>query len=294
MSPRTRGVLLVACAGLLWSTLGLGVRLMEEASAWQIVFYRGLFQALAVTGWVLHRHRGGVLEAFHSIGWAGVVAAIGLGTAYNGMIVALSLTSVATVVFVLGATPFVTGVLAWWLLRERVHPATGVAMAIALSGIAVMTFGGSGAGHGLGILAAGVAVLGNAVFAVALRYGRAVDMLPSVALAGIVAALLSAPWVNSLTLTPRDLALCAYLGGFALAVGLALFTAGSRSLSAVELPLLAMTESVLAPIWVWALLGEEAGAATLVGGALVLGAVLFQAMLGDPAGARGERAVAEP
>ncbi|MGI9430867.1 MAG: DMT family transporter [Myxococcota bacterium] len=294
MSPRTRGVLLVACAGLLWSTLGLGVRLMEEATAWQIVFYRGLFQALAVTGWVLHRHRGRVLDAFRSIGWAGVVAALGLGTAYNGMILALSLTSVATVVFVLGATPLVTGVLAWWLLRERVRPATGVAMAIALSGIMVMTFGGSGAGHGLGILAAGVAVLGNAVFAVALRYGRAVDMLPAVALAGLVAALLSAPWVSSLTLTPRDLALCAYLGGFALAVGLALFTVGSRSLSAVELPLIAMTESVLAPVWVWVVLGEKAAAATLLGGALVLGAVLLQALQGDRTTTRAEPAVAEP
>lgn len=286
--------MLVACAGLLWSTLGLGVRLMEEATAWQIVFYRGLFQALAVTGWVLLRHRGRVLDAFRSIGWAGVVAAIGLGTAYNGMILALSLTSVATVVFVLGATPLVTGVLAWWLLSERVRPATGVAMAIALSGIAVMTFGGSGAGHGLGVLAAGVAVLGNAVFAVALRYGRSVDMLPAVALAGMVAALLSAPWVSSLALTPRDLALCAYLGGFALAVGLALFTVGSRSLSAVELPLIAMTESVLAPVWVWVVLGEEAAAATLFGGALVLGAVLLQALKGDRTTARAEPAVAEP
>jgi drug/metabolite transporter (DMT)-like permease len=222
------------------------------------------------------------------------VAAIGLGTAYNGMIVALSLTSVATVVFVLGATPLVTGGLAWWLLRERVRPATGVAMAIALSGIAIMTFGGSGAGHGLGVLAAGVAVLGNAVFAVALRYGRSVDMLPAVALAGVVAALLSAPWVSSLALTPRDLALCAYLGGVALAVGLALFTVGSRSLSAVELPLIAMTESVLARVWVWIVLGEEAAAATLLGGALVLGAVLLQAVRGDRTTTRAEPAGAEP
>jgi DME family drug/metabolite transporter len=278
---RVRGLLSVATAGLLWSTLGLGVRLMEEATPWQIVFYRGLFQALAVTGWVVHRHPGRVSAAFRDVGWTGVFGALGLGVAYTGMVVALSLTSVATVAFVFGATPLVTGVLAWWLLRETVRPATWAALGIALPGVVLMTFGEHGADHLLGVLAAGVAVLGSAIFTVALRKRRSVDMLPAVALAGWVAALLSAPWLDGLTLPARDLALCAYLGGVALAVGLALFTAGSRELSAVELPLIAMTESVFAPVWVWALLGEQAGAGTLLGGVLVLGAVALQARFGS-------------
>jgi len=287
-------VLLVASAGLLWSTLGLGVRIMEEATAWQIVFYRGLFQALAVTAWVVHRHRGHVRDAFRGIGWPGIVGAVGLGVAYNGMIVSLSLTSVATAVFVLGATPLVTGVLGWFVLGERVRPVTRIAMALALLGIAVMTLGGDGSAHLLGVMAAGVAVLGSAVFTVALRKGRAVDMLPAVALAGLVAALLSAPWLGSLTLTPHDLAVCAYLGAVALAVGLALFTVGSRELSAVELPLIAMTESVLAPIWVWALLGEAVGLETLLGGVLVLGAVVLQARFGTVPPTRGIRPLVDP
>ena len=258
---------------------------MEEATAWQIVFYRGLFQALAVSAWLLHRHRGQVWQAFRSIGETGVVGALGLGIAYCGMIVAFNLTSVGTVVFVLGATPLVTGFLAWWLLRERVRPVTWAAMALALLGVLVMTFGGYGTDHLLGVFAAIVAVFGSAVFMVALRKGRSVDMLPTVALAGFVAALLSAPWIESLVLPPRDLVLCGYLGGVALAIGLALFTAGSRELSAVELPLIALTESLLAPVWVWAFLGETISAATLMGGVLVLGAVVLQGTLGNGAAA---------
>jgi drug/metabolite transporter (DMT)-like permease len=276
---RPRGILLVASAGVLWSTLGLGVRLMEEATAWQIVFYRGLFQAVAITAWVLSRHRGRVQEASSRIGWAGVVGAVALGVSYNAMIVALTLTSVATVAFILGATPLVTGLLGWLVLRERVQPTTFAAMGLALFGVVVMTLGQLGGGRGLGVLAAALAVLGYSVFTVALRKGRDVDMLPTIALSGALAALMSAAAIDSFAMTGRDLALSIYLGGVALAVGLAMFTAGSRYLTSAELPLVAMTESVLAPVWVWIVLGETVGPTTLLGGAIVLGAVLVQTLL---------------
>jgi len=271
-------VLLVASAGLLWSTLGLGVRLMEEASAWQIVFYRGMFQSAAVTAWLLHRHRGRLVQPFRRIGWTGVVGAVALGVGYNGMIVALTLTSVATVVFILSTAPIATSLLAWWVLREPVGPTTLATMGVAILGVLVMTLGDSEAGHLLGALAAALAVLGYAVFTVSLRKGKDIDMLPAVALSGLVAAALSCVAIDGFAMTERDLALSAYLGGVALAVGLALFTAGSRDLTAAELPLIAMTETVLAPIWVWMLLGESVGATTWLGGAIVLAAVLIQGL----------------
>ncbi len=277
---RTQGAVWVAIAGLLWSTVGLGVRLMEEATAWQIVFYRGLFQAVAVTGWVLHRNRGRLREPFRRIGWTGVVGAVALGVGYNGMIVALTLTSVATVVFTLSAAPLVAGLLAWFVLREPVRPVTFAAMGLALVGILVMTLGELDDGHWLGSLAATVAVLGYSVFTVALRKGKDVDMLPAVALSGVVAALMSSAAIDSFAMTGRDLVLSIYLGGVALAVGLALFTAGSRYLTSAELPLAAMTEPVLAPVWVWIVLGEAVGVMTWLGGAIVLGAVLVQGFLG--------------
>ena len=272
----TRAVLLVAIAGVLWSTVGLGVRLMEEADAWQIVFYRGLFQSIAVIAWLVHRNRDGLREPFRRIGWTGVVGALALGVGYNGMIVALTLTSVAMVVFILSAAPLVTGLLAWLLLRESVTRTTFAAMGIALIGILVMTLGNLDVEHLGGVLAAGVALFGYSSFTVALRKGRDVDMLPTIALSGIVAALISCVAIDSFAMTGRDLALSLYLGGVALAVGLALFTAGSRHLTSAELPLIAMTEPVLAPLWVWMVLGETVGGATLVGGAIVLGSVLFQ------------------
>jgi drug/metabolite transporter (DMT)-like permease len=280
MVGHTRAVLLVAFAGILWSTVGLGVRLMEEANAWQIVFYRGVFQSIAVTGLLIYRHRGELRGPFRRIGWTGVVGALALGVGYNGMIVALTLTSVAMVVFILSAAPLVTGLLAWLLMREQVAPTTFVAMGLALVGILVMTLGNLDSENLGGVLAAGVALFGYSIFTVALRKGKDVDMLPTVALSGVVAALISGVAVDSFAMTGRDLALSIYLGGVALAVGLALFTVGSRYLTSAELPLVAMTEPVLAPLWVWWVLGETVGVATLVGGAIVFGSVLTQGFMG--------------
>jgi drug/metabolite transporter (DMT)-like permease len=280
MVGRTRAMLWVASAGILWSTVGLGVRLMEDATAWQIVFYRGLFQAIAVTGLVLHRYRGRIRQPLRRIGWAGVVGAVALGVAYNGMIVALTLTSVATVVFILSAAPLMTGLLGWWVLREPVRPTTFAAMGLALFGILVMTFGELSGGHWIGSLAALFAVLGYSVFTVALRKGKDVDMLPTIALSGVVAALTSAVAIDSFAMTGRDLALSIYLGAVVLAVGLAMFTAGSRYLTSAELPLAAMTEPVMAPLWVWMVLGESVSVTTLLGGAIVLASVLLQGFFG--------------
>ena len=277
-SAQFRAVLLVASSGVLASTLGLGVRLMQEATAFQIVFYRALFQAAAVGLLVLYRSGGRLDDAFRRIGWAGLVGALALAAAYNGMVLALTLSSVAASVFILSAAPLLAGLLGWLVLGERMQAATLGAATLALLGIGIMVFDETGSAHVLGNLAAALAALGYAVFTVALRKGKHVDMLPTVALSGMLAALMSAIGVESFAMTAWDLMLCVYLGAFALTLALVLFVSGSRELSAAELPLVAMTETVLAPLWVWLALGESAGAWTLLGGGLVLGAVVIQGL----------------
>jgi drug/metabolite transporter, DME family len=257
---------------VLFSTTGLGVRLMEQASAWQIVFYRGLFQTAAIGGWLLYRYRGRVREAFVGMGRPGLIGALALAITNNSMILSLKLTSVAAALLILSAAPAVAAVLGWWLLDERVPSATLATAALALAGVGIMTLG-EGAAHLSGNLAALVAVSAYSVFVVALRKGRRVDMLPCIALSGMFAALMSSAALDGLAMSARDLALSAYLGGVALALGFWLFTLGSRHLSAAELPLVGMTEPVLAPFWVWLLLGETVGTLTWLGGGLVLGSI---------------------
>ena len=279
-----RGLMFVFAAGVLWSTVGLGIRLIEEASVWQILFYRSI--SLTLLLYIVIRWRTGQ-DPFGLVwraGLAGAIAALSLVFAYSGAIFSMQTTSVANAMLLFATAPFMAAVLGWIVLRERVRGATWVAVLIAIGGIAVMVSDQTGAGTVLGSLTALGSALGFACFTVALRAGRSVEMLPAVFLSGLFALVM----MGSICLFTGDgLILSRYDGGIALGMGvfqvgagLVLFTLGSRSLPAAELALLSLAEVVLGPVWVWLFLGETVGLNTLIGGCILLAAIAGNALSG--------------
>jgi drug/metabolite transporter (DMT)-like permease len=283
-----RGVALVALAGVFWSIGGLLIRLIEGASGWQIVLFRSLALALMLSLIIALRHRGRLVTAFRAAGWGGVAAAAALAGGFIAFVLALQHTTVANATFMLGASPFFAAFLGRVVLGEQIRRATALAIAAALLGILVMVGGGLAVGTVAGNLLALGASVGFAVFSVLLRRGRARDMLPCVAIAGVLAALLALPVVlagapslgGALVLTPRDFALCAIMGAIQVGGGLTLFTLGARHVPVAELTLLSLTELALAPLWVWLALGEVPSAYTLIGGAIIVAAITCQALSG--------------
>jgi DME family drug/metabolite transporter len=275
-----RGVVMVMAAGALWSLGGLMVRSMEEAGAWQILFVRSTAVALTVLAVLLWRYRGDCLENIRRAGWPAVLTGVLLGAGFCGFIFALMHTTVANAVLMLSASPLLTAVLGWLLLGEAVRRATWLAMAVAMIGVGVMVGGGIVAGAWFGNLMALIAMASFSGFAVALRRGRGGDMLPAVLWAGLLSALVAGVMAPDLSMTVRDVALSAFMGAGLITGGMMLFTAGSRTVPSAELTLLSLTEVVLGPLWVWLAYAEVPGAETLLGGALVLAAIVGRALSG--------------
>lgn len=277
----TSGVAWVALAGVFWSLGGLLVRLIEAASSWQIILFRSLALVAALFMVITIRHRGRVFQAFRRAGLNGVIAGTALSGGFIGFILALQHTSVGNAVFMLGAAPFFAALLGRWILAETLRRATLLAMIMAVAGILVMVWGGLV----IGTIRGNVLALGTsfcfALFSVFLRRGRESDMLPCVATAGMISALIAlavvlagAPTLAAaLTSSARDLALCATMGVVQVGCGLTFYTMGARHVPAAELTLLSMTELVLAPIWVWLWIGEVPSHYTLAGGVIILGAI---------------------
>jgi drug/metabolite transporter (DMT)-like permease len=142
-----------------------------------------------------------------------------------------------------------------------------------------MVGGGIAAGAWFGNLMALVTVVGSAGFMVALRRGRDGDMLPAVLWAGLLAAAVAAAMAPDLAISLRDVTLSAAMGA-AITGGMLLFTIGARTVPSAELALLALTEVVLAPIWVWLAYAEVPAVLTLLGGGLVLAALVGRALSG--------------
>ena len=278
------GVILVLLSGVFWSSMGLGVRMIEEANVWQILLYRSM--ALATFLFVIITFRSGYkpFQTIRKTGIAGVIGGISLVVAFAGGIYAIQTTSVANAMFLFASAPFLAAFLGWIILRESVRKATWIAMIIALVGIAIMVVNGISAGRLVGNLSAILSALGFAVFTIALRWGKLENMLPAVFMAGIFAIVTSALvcWTQgfSFAIPANDVVIVLWLGIFQVGLGLTVYTIGSKVVPAAELALLSMTEVLLGPIWVWFFLGETASFYTLFGGLILMLAIAGNAVSG--------------
>lgn len=279
-----RGIVLVLAGSLCSSWIGLGVRMMESATAWQLLVYRSAAAIAFLLIVIAMRNRGRVAAAFRDGGPASLVGGLGLAAAFTGGIVAMHHASVANAMFLLAGAPFLAAILGRLILKERVRPATWVAIATAMTGVVMMVGEGISFGFFWGNLAGLCGALGLAVFVIALRWGHLTDMLPLNIFGGLFGLTLAGAICfatgDGIAVTAHDAAVAIAMGVFQLGLALVLITLGSRSVPAAELSLLTMAEVVLAPLWVYLVYGETAGTLTLVGGALLLAAIAGDALTG--------------
>jgi drug/metabolite transporter (DMT)-like permease len=272
---RRRGQIYVALAALAWSTAGVLQRELSVNTATQVAG-RALVAAIALFAFVWLSHRGKTLEAFTSIGRAELAVAVCTAVASGAFIVALNHTTVANVLFMQAVAPIAAALIAWSALRESVSRRTGVAMVVALGGVALMV-GGPGNAPGLGL---GLSVLMTIAFALSVvitRHRRDISMGPAICLSQVLVLAAFAPFARPGTVDARDLLLILTLGVGQMGLGLAFLTIGARLIPAAEVALITLLEVVLGPLWVWLALSERPSGSTLLGGAVVIAAVALQA-----------------
>ena len=220
-----RGVAFILLGSVCASWLGLGIRLMESATAWQILAYRSLGAIPFLLAVIAIRNPGRLAAVFREAGPASLVGALGLAAAFSGMIIAIQRASVANAMFLLAAAPFFAAVLGRVVLGEPVRGATWVAIVCAFTGVGIMVVEGIGFGYLWGNVAGLLAALGLAVYIVALRRGRLTDMLPSNVLGATVglavAAAVCLATGDGLALSLHDTLLSLALGAFQLGLALA-------------------------------------------------------------------------
>ncbi len=274
------GIALVLGSAAAASTIGPLIRMMEDATGWQIIFYRSLAMLVALAAYLVMRAGRHAGVRLVRMGWRSVVGGICMGAATSMGTWAFLNTKVANVLFITGAAPFVTGLVAWALLGERVRRGTWGAIAIGFVGIAIMA--GDGLAHGqiLGDALALGSTVAYAFLVVAMRAERAAeDMIPMLMVGAAVATGIGAFLASDLAVSLRDLGLAIALGAGTSFLAYVLITLGARHVRAGELTLLASVEMVLGPTWVWLLIDEVPASAVLMGGTFVIAAIVVQGVL---------------
>jgi drug/metabolite transporter (DMT)-like permease len=272
-NQRYLGWTLVALSAVAWSTAGFFTRLIEE-DVWTILFWRGVFGGLALALMVVVQSRGAVIKAYGGLGGMGLLLAVISGLGMIAFLSSLRLTTVADVYVIYATVPFITAGVAWLILRERTSWIILAASALALVGVVVTLSGASYGGSLLGQFIALLMTLTMALMTVILRWKRDIPVVPALGLSAWVAAFISFWFCDPFDVSASDLALLAVFGLTQSALGLLLFGMGSRLIPSAEATLITALDVPLAPLWVWLTFGEMPSPYTLLGGAIVLAAVI--------------------
>ena len=267
------GVALVTLSAVIWSTAGFFTRLIS-VDTWTLLFWRSIFGALFLAAVLVWQERRGTLRAIRSLGWPGWSVAIFVTVAMLSYLFALRLTAVADVMIIYATVPFVVAALAWLVMRERASRPTLVASAVASAGVVVMLWGAPLAGNVWGDVLAFVMTVAYAAMLVVLRKHREVTMISAAWLSALLGALVTLPLAAPTVVGARDLLYLALFGTSQMGLGFLVLTIGSRLIPATENALIGTLDTPLSPLWVWLAFGEVPTTAALVGGTVVLTAVV--------------------
>ena len=273
MTDQTKGLLITLFGVLFVVPDSLFVRVIA-ADAWTIAFWRLMLAGGGTAVYLLITSGMTPFKAVFATGRYGAVYMLGIGGSGILFVLAVSLTSVANVVFIIASLPVFAAIFSRVFLAEPFSQRTLLTMAAVVPGLAVIAYGsGETAGASLAgdVLAFGL----SALFAAALtaaRHLRGTSMVPGMAMAYVIAALVVWPFASPLSVPVSQVPLVLGHGGFIL-ISSVLLALGQRYITSAEVGLLVLLESVLAPLLAWLVIGEDPGGYALVGGGIVIGAL---------------------
>ncbi|UDL92149.1 DMT family transporter [Mesorhizobium sp. PAMC28654] len=270
------GFLLVFLSALMWSFGGTFARFIHADDSWTVVFWRSVWAAAFLLCFMVWRDGWrGTLKLFRDMGLPGLAVAICFAVASTCFVVALSFTTVANILLMQAGVPLLAALFAWALFRETVSVATWVAIAAVIAGVAIMVSESldgavSPIGDGLALL---IAVMFSIATVITRRFAH-VRMTPATCLGAILAAAFAASQASTFAVSGHDMGFLFAFGVVNLGLGLAFFATGARLIPAAIAALLGTFEPILGPIWVWLIHSEVPSGRTIIGGTVVVTALL--------------------
>lgn len=279
-----RAVFVMVAVTMMWSIAGVVTRHLEQARSFEVTFWRSFFTVLSLLV-ILPFFQG--REVFAKIrhgGWALWLSGLCWSVMFTAFMVALTLTSVANTLVTMALGPFLTALIARLAIGHRIAPRTWAAIAIAGVGIAYMYGVQIEAGRFAGTLVAlCVPIAGGINWTITQRshaQGQGVDLVPAVLVGAVISSLLTLPLSLPFQASDHDIGLLALLGLVQLAIPCVLAVVCARVLKAPEMSLLALLEVIFGILLAWVGAGEVPRTTVLTGGALVIGALVMNELLG--------------
>ena len=270
------GPLLIFLGALSLSFGGLIVKSFEGATLWQILFWRSLFFSLTVLTFLIINYKSKVLKSFHDSGLPGFIGGLILSIGFCGYVFAMYNTTVANTNFIISLQILFLAIFGFFFLKEKINLITLISIILAMSGVLLMVGNSLSPGELSGNLAAFTMPITFAVLIMIVRKFPSVDMVPAQFVAGISSCLIGLSLSPTIMISPHDIFLGFLAGFFQIGFGFIFITIGARTTPSAMVGIIMLSESVLGPIWAFLFVSEIPSLYGLIGGAIILFAVLLQ------------------
>jgi len=277
----------VIIAGLLWSLGPLIIRNMDSPNLfpWQYLFTRGIVVFSLLNLYLFFEEGKEFYKNYFKIGISGIIGGLGLGFAMITFIWSITNTSAAITLLCLSSMPFITALLGFLFLKEKISPSVWVAIFVASTGVAIMGFGSLSKGSILGLMFGMISAIGFSIFSVSLRWRKETPKITTVAIAGLFCCVFSTFVIfqkdlSFLSTTKNEMLFS--LHGTLVCLGLILYSVGSKAIPAAELTLLSLTEVIGGIFWVWIPIfgiNEVPSNNTIIGGFLIFMSIIYYSLV---------------
>ena len=272
------GYLLLLFGGFCLSWGGFIIRSFEEATVWQILLLRSVFFMIALLIFLILTYRKNTIKIIKDAGLPAVLGGLVMSFSFIAFVVSMNATSVANVVFIISTQTMFLAIFGYFYLKEKVSLKSFLSILLAMGGITIMVGDSLSTGSFFGNIVALAIPINFSILVMIIRKNKNLDMVPAIFYSGIFSIFYGLILSESFVFTSHDILMGFYLGVPQLAFGFICITIGSRTTPSTTIGLLMLTETLFAPIWVWLFLNEIPPLSVLIGGSVIITAIILKSL----------------
>ena len=269
LSNQQKGSLLAFIAVFFITPDSLFIRL-SAIETWGMLFYRGAIPFIVVLTGLLIFYKKSFFKVLFSMGKHGVFYALVFAITNVTFIVSIQNTNVANTLVMIAMAPMLSAILGGIFLKELPDKKTWTAILITFAAAVYIFYDSIQLGNFIGDLFGLITALGLAIGAVIVRSAKNKDLVPAAVIGKLLVAIFAVSFVKSFALVELDLIIVPLMCVMCVALPFVLVTIAPRFISAAEVNLFFLLETIIGPIWVWLFINEQPTLETIQGGSIII------------------------
>tara|TARA_B110000438_G_C15732600_1_gene614880 strand:+ start:363 stop:1229 length:867 start_codon:yes stop_codon:yes gene_type:complete len=277
-SDQKKGMLMAFTAVMFLTPDSLLIR-MASTSSWDLIFYRGFIPFGVVLVGLLIIYKNNLIKKILSTGWHGFFYAFAFSVTNITFVISIENTNVANTLIMIALAPMLSAILSFIFLKEIPDKKTWIAIIITTLSVVYIFYDAIDTGDLLGNALGLVTALGLAICAVIARSAKKIDLVPAAMFGKFLVAFIAFCFADNLNLKDSDLIIVPLMCVMCVAIPFVLVTIAPRYITAAEVNLFFLLETILGPIWVWLVIKEQPSIETIVGGAIIIVTIAIHSIL---------------